>query len=164
MLTEQDALFDAEQDSIGHPSVWRYIYDLMRCTGPPYHLGPHCWRDPDGKKHYRLKTHHLKGLVRYVEQGGELRGHGDVPHTFQEQLYAEEQQHVERQQKDRRHRSASYPPINITNVLPTQSPQASYPTELGDMASSAPTLRSHSTDHLEVPGFLDDVVTAYTDW
>ena len=68
MLAERDALLDAEQDSMGQPSVWRYVYDLMRCTGPPCHLGPHCWRDPVGKKHYRLKTHHLKGLVRYVEQ------------------------------------------------------------------------------------------------
>ena len=102
MLAKRDALLDAEQDSMGHPSVWRYIYDLIRCTGPPCHLGPHYWRDPDGKKYYRLKTHHLKGLVQYVEQGGELCGHGDVPNTFRDQLYAEEQQHAERQQKDRR--------------------------------------------------------------
>ena len=32
------------------------------------------------------------------------------------------------------------------------------------MSSSAPALRSYSTDHLEIPGFLDDAVTAYIDW
>jgi hypothetical protein len=55
------------------------IYTLMRCPGPPCHLGPHCWRDLNGEKHYILKTHHIKSLIRHVEQGGELQDHRDVP-------------------------------------------------------------------------------------
>jgi hypothetical protein len=33
--------------------------NLVRCPGPPCHLGPYCWHDNVGKKHYKVKTHHL---------------------------------------------------------------------------------------------------------
>ncbi|KAF2258229.1 hypothetical protein CC78DRAFT_587394 [Lojkania enalia] len=41
-------------------------------------LGPHCWRDSFGKTHYELRTHHLKALVEFVEQGNLLRDHDDI--------------------------------------------------------------------------------------
>jgi hypothetical protein len=53
MFTERAAQLDAEQDAAGQPSVWREVYSLMRCPGPPCHLGPYCWCDPVGKKHYK---------------------------------------------------------------------------------------------------------------
>jgi hypothetical protein len=83
----------------GYPSIWRDVYNLMRCPGPPCHPGPYCWRDIIGKKHYKLKTHHLRSLIKYVEQGCELRSDDDMPHEIREQLYAEEAQYVERQRK-----------------------------------------------------------------
>jgi hypothetical protein len=52
MLADRAAQLDAEQDSTGNPSIWQEVYSLMRCPGPPCDLGPHCWRDPFGKKHY----------------------------------------------------------------------------------------------------------------
>jgi len=55
MLTERTAQLDAEEESSGQPSVWRDVYTLMHCPGLHCHLGPHCWRDPDGKKHYNSR-------------------------------------------------------------------------------------------------------------
>lgn len=63
----------------------------MRCPGPPCHLGPHCWIDYAGKKHYKLRTHHLESLIKHVQQGGDLETHDDVPEEIREQLYAEVQ-------------------------------------------------------------------------
>lgn len=82
ILAEQDSQIDAERVS-GHPSVWRDVYRVMRCPGPPCHLGPYCWQDPQGRKHYRLRTSHLTSLVKYVEQGGILETHDDVPGMVQ---------------------------------------------------------------------------------
>lgn len=65
MLRERDDQIDAENFS-GQPSVWRDVYRKMRCPGPPcQHEGQYCWQDPEGKKHYKLRTHHLKALVKY---------------------------------------------------------------------------------------------------
>jgi hypothetical protein len=68
------------------------VYALMRCPGPPCNRGPHCWRDPFGKKHYKLQTHHLRALIQLVEEGHVLHTHNDVPEDIREQLYAEEDQ------------------------------------------------------------------------
>jgi hypothetical protein len=67
-LVDRDARIEAEQSSGQYP-VWRDVYRVMRCPGPPcHHEGQYCWQDPKGKKHYRLKTHHMKTLIKYVEQ------------------------------------------------------------------------------------------------
>ncbi|KAF1936655.1 hypothetical protein EJ02DRAFT_358659, partial [Clathrospora elynae] len=92
----------------------------LRCPGPPCNLGPHCWRDSFGKKHYKLRTHHLKALVEPLQQDHALKSHDDVPEDIREQLYAEEQQRRERQSTRIGVPTPSLPPINITNVLPTQ--------------------------------------------
>ncbi|KAJ5998521.1 hypothetical protein N7451_006331 [Penicillium sp. IBT 35674x] len=89
MLADRDALIDAEQVT-GQHSVWRDVYRIMRCPGPPCrHEGQYCWQEPEGKRHHRLKTHHLKALVKYVEQGGLLETHEDVPDSVREQLCTE---------------------------------------------------------------------------
>lgn len=79
MLTERTLQLDAEEESSGEPSIWRDVYKLMRCPGPPCNLGPYCWPDPIGKKHYKLRTHHFKSLIRHVEQGHKLEIPDDVP-------------------------------------------------------------------------------------
>jgi hypothetical protein len=56
MLSERAAQLDAEQGDSGHLPIWREVYALMQCPGPPYNLGPHCWRDLLGKRHYKLRT------------------------------------------------------------------------------------------------------------
>lgn len=164
MLTERALQLDAEQESSGEPSIWRDIYSLMRCPGPPCHLGPHCWRDPVGKKHYKLKTHHLKSLIRHVEQGYELQTHDDVPDEIRQQLYAEEQQRLGRRHKSPTTSAANFPPINITNMLPPQSyqpPLASLPAEIPALdMPSIPT----SVNRLNIPGPLDEAVEEYCAW
>ena len=73
MLTDLATECNAEKESSGQTPAWTEVYRLMRCPGPPCPLGPHCWRDPNGKKHYRLYPHHLRSLVKYVQDGSKLQ-------------------------------------------------------------------------------------------
>ena len=160
MLGERTMQIDAEEETSGQPSIWKDVYNLMRCPGPPCHLGPHCWRDPIGKRHYKLKTHQLKSLIRHVEQGGQLRTHDDVPEDIRQQIYAEDQQRLERHQKATSNPSSNLPPINITNVLPGPSHQAYMSTSpMADQISEPPPITP-----LTVPGLRDAAVKEYCDW
>lgn len=133
----------------------------MRCPGPPCDLGPHCWRDPFGKKHYKLRTHHFKALIDFVEQGNTLRSHDDVPEYVREQLFAEEQQRLERQPNLPASAPTPYPPINITNVLPS-SHQSSI---AGSVDSSTSVVgRPSSVVLLDIPGPRDVAVKLYSEW
>lgn len=68
MLSKRDAQIDAEHSS-GQPSPWRNVYKTMHCPGPPcQNKDGYCWQDPVRKKHYYLKTHHLKCLVELVKK------------------------------------------------------------------------------------------------
>lgn len=164
MLTDRDAQLDAE-DASGQPSVWREVYQMMRCPGPPCrHEGQYCWKDPVGKRHYKLRTHQLRSLVRYVEKGGILETHDDIPDSLREQLYAEDN---ERSTKHKSHPNtppgSMYPPINIT-VLPNQ---ASLPVTTGENALiSCPSIASKAinSDPVEIPGLLDVAVEEYSKW
>jgi hypothetical protein len=53
-LAERAELLE-QQEASGLTIVWKEVYSLMRCTGPPC-AGPYCWRDPDNRKHYKLDT------------------------------------------------------------------------------------------------------------
>ncbi|CAI7580189.1 unnamed protein product [Penicillium pancosmium] len=163
MLADRDAQIDAEQAS-GQHSVWRDVYRVMRCPGPPCrHDGQYCWQDPDGNRHHRLKTHHLKALVKYVDQGGILDTYDDVPDSLREQLYAEEKQRVEKKKKPSESATIGSvcPPININNFLPTGSSQVSIPAILPSEA--APT-QSGCAEPIVVHGLLDVAVEEYTEW
>lgn len=149
---------DAEEDASGQQSAWRGVYNLMRCPGSPCHLGPHCWRDSVSRKHYRLKTHHLRSMIKRVEEGHILQTHDDVPRDIREQLYAEEHQDLERQRKRTASSPAGYPPINITNVMPGQSPPAE------TSFSTASTPASRASTRLDIPGLRDMAVRRYSDW
>lgn len=91
MLSNRAAQLDAEEDGNDHSSIWRDVYALFRCPGPPCDLGPHCWISLVGKKHYKLRTHHLRALIDFVEQGNLLQSHDNVPNYIAKQLVAEEQ-------------------------------------------------------------------------
>jgi hypothetical protein len=159
MLAEREAQINAEEDTDRQPSVWRKVYSMMRCPGPPCRLGPHCWQDPEGKKHYKLKTHHLRNLVKYVEKGGILDAHADMSDMIREQLYAEEQQYLGRKQRDTSFLTNGIP-INI-NVLPTQPSLASVTTA---PSTTPPLSDGHHTNNLNIPGPRDDAVKEYTEW
>jgi len=153
MLAKRAIQLNAKEDTAGQPSIWRDVYNLMRCPGPPCNLGPYYWRDNVGKKHYKLKTHHLKSLIRHIEQGGTLETHDDIPDNVRKQLYAKEQQDTEQQRKHIASTMAGLPPINITNVLPSQTP-----TLLTEIVPSKPS------SPLEIPGQLDITVRKYSKW
>ncbi|KAJ5828207.1 uncharacterized protein N7525_006460 [Penicillium rubens] len=116
MLGDRDAQLDAEENACGQQSIWRRVYDLMKCDSAACHLGPYCWLDPKGKKHYRLRTQTLRRLVTYAEKGGILETHKDVPDEIQDELYMEDQQ---REEKNKRKGGnilggqISHSPINI---------------------------------------------------
>ena len=96
MLADHTTQLDAEQEIMRNPSIWREIYALIRCTGPLYNLGPYCWRDPFGKRHYKLKTHYFKTLINFIEEGYTLKSHSNIPKDIREQLFAEENQRLNR--------------------------------------------------------------------
>jgi hypothetical protein len=98
-------------------------------------------RDSFGKKHYKLRTHHLKALIDFVEQGNILQSHDDVPEDIREQLLAEEQQQLERQSKLSDYSTPSLPPINITNVLPLRSMKRLQLVYLSQQKMSIPALQ-----------------------
>jgi hypothetical protein len=160
MLTELDEQTERDRGS-GQGAVWRRVYELMRCPGPPCHLGPHCWRDIAGKKHYRLLTHQLKRLVRYKEEGNKLENHDDVPDDVRQELYAIEQQRFEHQHKSRNAPASSLPPIQITNVLPGQDPNAG---EALPSSASAGQGIMVGSERLRIMGQRDVVVQEYTNW
>ncbi|OJJ65598.1 hypothetical protein ASPBRDRAFT_531819 [Aspergillus brasiliensis CBS 101740] len=147
------------EDLSGQPPIWRDVYKKMRCPGPPcHHDGQYCWLDPVGKKHYRLRTHHMKALVKYVEQGGILESHDDVPDTIRDQLYAEEQHRIDKRQKPSGPTIGSmYPPINI-NVAPTHSFQSQ-----DTVHDRTETTASGQAD-IDIPGPIEEAVEEYTNW
>ena len=161
MLTERDLRIDAEHAS-GQPSVWRDVYKTMRCPGSPCrHEGQYCWQDPVGKKHYKLRTHHLKSLVKFVERGGTIETHDDVPEDVRQQLYAEEEQRLEKPKRNLHHSmngSMCPPVINNINVLPAHSAQQSLTST--DPVSSNTIL----ADFIDISGPLDIAVEEYTAW
>lgn len=161
MLADRDAQIDAEQVS-GQYFVWRDVYRVMRCPGPPCrHEGQYCWQDPEGKRHHRLKTHHLKALIKYVEQGGVLETHADVPDSVREQLFAEETQRLDKTKKGGENSTTGSmcPPINI-NVLPAGSSHQS----VQPSANNGVPTESSCTKSITIDGLLDVALDEYTEW
>jgi hypothetical protein len=161
MLSDCDSQLDADKESNGQPSTWNSVYGQMRCPGPPCDLGLHCWIEPSGKKHYNLKAHHLRALVEHVDDGKPLRNHDDVPEKIREQLVAEEQQQLQRRPKTMANMPTSFPPINITNVLPSSQP----PSTASSVGSSDPPASHFSSiTPLDILGVRDAAVRSYTEW
>ena len=156
MLDERAAQIDAEEASTGEPSIWKDVYSAMRCRSSSCNSKPHCWVDPVGKKHYKLRSIHLKSLIDYVAKGHVLEGHDDVPKYVREQLYAEEEQ---KRQKSASTSAANSAPIHITNVLP-----ATYSTPTSVSGTPAPDSISTPIPHLDIPRPRDKAVKDYCAW
>lgn len=165
MLGERDAQLDAEEHVSGEQSIWRAVYSLMRCPLPSCHLGPHCWQDPHGKKHYQLRTHHLKRLIAYVDAGGVLECQDDVPDAVREELYMEEQQKMEHSQSKNNTSltPGNCPPININFIGGQSSIQ---PAAVDCIPQSE--MSSHQKQHrfilLTIDGPRDVAVKEYSAW
>ena len=148
-LAERGAQIDAEEATTGQPSAWRDVYALMRCPGPPCTYQPWCWRDSLTNKRYKLKTHHLRALVNYVEKKNKLYSHDDIPEDLRQQIYREEES---TQSKQLTTASSNVPSIQITNVLPSH-------------ASPEPEKeRRPEGKHLLIPGLRDVAVQDYCEW
>jgi hypothetical protein len=158
MLTELNTQLSVDEDLTGQPATWRDVYKTMRCPGPPCDKGPHCWCDPVGKKHYPLRPRHLKSLIRFVEQGGILETHCDVPEEIRQQLYAEEQYSLEAKRQKASTSVANLPPIHITNTMPASSCQ-----NCQQRRSSVPEIPLPNS-RLSIPGFRDKAVEEYCAW
>jgi hypothetical protein len=160
MLAERAAQLDAEEAS-GTPSTWRDVYALMRCPGAPCDLGPHCWRDPHGKQHYPLKAHHMRSLIKHVDEGNPLQCQADVPQMVRQQLYAEHQERSQKQHKTSV-TAGGPPPITINNVLPSSASSASG--MQSEAAATAPTTKASLPQDFELPGFRDVALNEYSEW
>lgn len=168
MLADRDAQIDAEQSS-GLYSPWRDVYNTLRCPGSPCdNYDGHCWQDPVGKKHYKLKTHHLRHLVGLVKKKKlKIECHNDVPDEVRQQLYAEERQRLERQRNGRGQssiESSPSAPINI-HFLPAQSPQCSSTITPAGSPPLLPYTGPSLDDAIMIPDLpLDVAVREYSDW
>jgi hypothetical protein len=157
MLTELNTQLNTDEELTGQPATWREVYKTMQYPGAPCDKGPHCWSDPVGKKHYPLRPRHLKSLIRFVEEGGILETHCDVPEEIRQQLYAEEQHSLDAKRQKPSTSVATLPPIHITNTMPTSSCQ-----NCQSRAVSVP--EQPSTPRLSIPGFRDKAVEEYCAW
>jgi hypothetical protein len=113
-------------------------------------------------RHYRLQTHHLKTLIELVQQGHILNNHDDVSEYVRGQLYAEEHQRHERRSTATGAATPSFPPITITNIMP--SPSHGFPSTIS--VSSTPTSEKLPPGRVSLnkPGPRDIAVVAYSDW
>ncbi|OAQ58349.1 hypothetical protein VFPFJ_11655 [Purpureocillium lilacinum] len=161
-LAEADVRLDAEQASLGEPSPFRLVYQVFRCPGPPCDRGPNCWLDPNGRKHYKLMTHHLKSLVKFVQEGNTLQGHGDIPDNIREQLYAGEHQAADRKRKRRGSPSPEgRHPMVINNYIPSHQDAKQHPEQ------PVSHVKNSSASHsllLSIPGLRDEAVEEYCKW
>jgi hypothetical protein len=161
-LAEVAIYIGGEETVSAQPAVWRKIYDFFRCIGSPYGIGPHCWVDTMGKKHYKLKTHHLRALIEYMRLGNTVESHDDIPPDVRDLLFAEEEQSIQCKRK-RRSSSTDARPINITNVMPTC---AGHP--LDDNNARAPSGSAqgslYAPKYLSIPGMRDVNVRKYCNW
>ncbi|CAG8393858.1 unnamed protein product [Penicillium salamii] len=166
MLNERDAQLDAEENMSGQESIWRGVYNLMRCPSSSCHLDPHCWQDPHGKKHSKLRSHQLKHLIAFVEKGGALLSHEDVPDNFREELYMEERHRLKSQQSQKNKMvdtPESCQPININFNRMQSSPQqdTSDPTTASAMVLPS---NNQAIEDLNLTRLRDEAVKDYGAW
>lgn len=87
----------------------------------------------------------------------------DIPDSLREQLYAEENQRLEKRKKglDNSTIGSTCPPIRINNFRPAESSQLPMPIL---PANEAVLAKSSSAEPIIVHGLLDVAVEEYTEW
>ncbi|KDN62217.1 hypothetical protein CSUB01_12298 [Colletotrichum sublineola] len=157
-LAERSARIDAEQEATGEVDPWRRVYQLMRCPGAPCDNGKWCWQDGARKMHHKLLDHHMRELVRWVQQGHQLVTHDDVPEEIRAQLYAQEQQGRKRKRQNSGLDSTNHVPVIIHNHI---SDYMAGSDRVSPDLESPPRAR---LSPISVPGLRDDAVKAYCEW
>ncbi|GIJ86812.1 hypothetical protein Asppvi_005708 [Aspergillus pseudoviridinutans] len=102
--------------------------------------------------------------IRSQNQGGDFDSHDDIPDSLRDQLYAEENQRLDKQKKptdnsDNSTIGSPCPPVNI-NVLQAGSSQQSMPPPANDAIPAKPGY----AESIMVHGLLDVAVEEYTEW
>lgn len=144
--------------------MWAQVYRVMRCP-ESCDLGPHCWRDPVGKRHYKLYPHHLRSLIDFVREGAKLECQDDVPKDVRLQLYAEAQQKRDRGSTKGSKASAAMTPITINNHFPDPAQHGSVPSAHSELRHVANVPSGDLVaESLDIPSPLDRAVRDYSDW
>ncbi|KAJ5005564.1 hypothetical protein K4K57_011679 [Colletotrichum sp. SAR 10_99] len=159
-LAERTARMDAEQQAAGEVDPWRRVYQLMRCPGAPCDNGQWCWQDRARKMHHKLLDHHMRDLVRWVQQGHSLETHDDVPEEIRAQLYAQEQQG----RKRKRQNSASEPPSHTPVIIHNHIADYTAASDRMTPDFGSPGIPPSRPPPLCVDGLRDDAVEAYCKW
>jgi hypothetical protein len=153
-LAECDAYIADEEERTGRPSCWDHVYEQMRCRVSSCPLGSDwCWVNPRDKRHDKLTGRFLTRLTEYVEDGGKLDGHDDVPDDIQKDLIAQSQGRTA--SKKSQGVEMPYHPINI-NVLPPQ------PGARESSGGATPPQHPATINHSVIPG--PGAVRDYCKW
>ncbi|CAI7672859.1 unnamed protein product [Penicillium discolor] len=106
--------------------------------------------------HYHLRTQTLRLLVTYAEKGGVLESHNDVPDEIRDELYMEDQQKQEKENRKGGKTFSSEPPYPPTNI----NVHPSHP-QLATTAASAGFAPPKDIASLNIPGFRDVAAKEY---
>lgn len=156
MLAERERLIHNEEENTGRPATWDFVYGLMRCDVRSCPLkSDWCWEDPKNKKHYKMRAPHLERLIDYVDGGGSLDSHDDVPGDIRRDLVLESQIGRKSKKTDMLTTGPSYP-LTIINVLPAQNGVTP--------AVTSSLRRLPSDDHVVIPGSREAAVREYCIW
>jgi len=156
MVAEREAHIAAEEERTGQTATWSVVYDRIRCNIRVCPLrSDWCWEDPRDKKHYKLRAPHLERLIEYIDGGGILDCHDDVPSDIRRDLVLESQVGRKSKKTDTTSIESPYSPT-IINVLPAQTTSASTVTSL------LPKLISN--EPLTIPGSREEAVRDYCKW
>lgn len=88
--------------------IWEQVYDIFECPGSGCDIGPYCWLNEATGVRYPVSTNTLLRLVEYVEKGGTIREHRDVPKHLQNEIMG----------PSKKRKQAEGPQISVTNVMP----------------------------------------------
>ena len=150
-LAERGLHLNAVEASTGRQAIWNHVYTITRCT---CEKSMHCWRNSENKRHYPLKAHHIRSLIKHMVDGGEFTNHEQMPEVIQEQLLAEEIQEHARAAR----RAATANPVLSGNVMHMHPPNASATSLTTAAPSSAPRRR------LKIFGSRDKALKDFCEW
>ncbi|KAL3488609.1 hypothetical protein BJX62DRAFT_239832 [Aspergillus germanicus] len=134
MLAERDAYIAEEEERTGRPSAWNSTQRTANTTSS--------------------EKPHINRLVDYVEKGGKIESHNDVPRDIRRDLILESQTGKKSKKDNSLASGSQYHPFNI-NVLPAQASTAS-------MISPSPP-RS-SSPRVDIRGDQVAAVKDYCKW
>lgn len=132
---------DDETDRLaGKPRVWNKLFSIFECPQSGCKAtSPWCWAHPETKERFPVHTNLLQLLKNYVEAGGTIETHADVPPHLRDLIMSQEVD-GRSNSKSKKANMPTVPPVNITNVLNPNEP---------------------TRKRIKVRGYLDDAIKDY---